>query len=86
MEIRRHTISSFALDTLDPNCLLEKLDAVFSSPECAANPNVAFGFVLKNVEDASCRYSDANENTTLFGQIQTSGYQRQRVESQESTE
>ena len=66
MEFRRHTISTFALDTLDPNCLLEKLDAVSDSPEFAADPNVAFGFVLKNVEDASCRYSDANGNTTLL--------------------
>ena len=34
--------------------------------ECAAKVNLAFGFVLKNVEDGSCRYFYAHENNTVM--------------------
>ena len=39
---------------------------MFDSLKCAAKLNVAFGFVLKNVEDCSCRYYYAHENNTLM--------------------
>ena len=57
METGRHRISNFAIDTLDPKNLIEKLDVVFDSLKCAAKLNVAFNFVLRNVEDKSCRYT-----------------------------
>ena len=65
-EIGRQRVSNFALDTLDPKSQLEKLDVVLDSVKCAAKLNVAFGFVLKNVEDGSCRNYQAYENITLL--------------------
>ena len=50
--------------TLDPKFLLEKLDVVIDSLKCAAKLNVAFSFVLRNVEDRSYRYYFAHENNT----------------------
>ena len=62
----RHRVYNFAMDTLYPKNLLEKLDVVFDSLKCAATLNVAFGFVLKYVEDGSCKYYFAHENITLL--------------------
>ena len=42
------------------------MDLAFKGLKCAAKVNVAFGFVLKIVEDGSCRYSYAHENNTLM--------------------
>ena len=42
------------------------LDLVFKGLNCAAKVNLAFGFVLKNVEDLSCRYFNAHENNTVL--------------------
>ena len=33
---------------------------------CAAKVNLAFGFVLKNIENGMCRYFCAHENNTLM--------------------
>ena len=66
LENRSHRVFNFAMDTVDLNYLLEKLDVVFDSLNCAAKLKVAFGFVLENVEDGSCRYSYAHDNTTLL--------------------
>ena len=43
-----------------------KMDLVFKGLKCAAKVNHAFGFVLKNVEDASCRHFYARENNTFM--------------------
>ena len=51
---------------MDPKYLLEKLDVVFDSLKCAANPNVAIGFVLKTVEDGRFRYDYPHEIITLL--------------------
>ena len=61
----RHTVYNFAMDSLESEYSLEKLDVVFDSLKCAAKVNVAVGFVLKDVEDWSCRYYYAHENNTL---------------------
>ena len=55
MENGRHRVYNFAMDTLDPEYQLEKLDVVFDSLKCSAKMNVTFSFSLKNVEDGSCR-------------------------------
>ena len=55
MENGRHRIYNFAMDNLDRKYLLEKLIVVFDSLKCAAELNVAFGFVLKNLKDGSSR-------------------------------
>ena len=44
----------------------EKLDLVFKGLKCSAKVNLAFGFVLKNVEDGSCRYFYAHESNTVM--------------------
>ena len=66
MENGRHRVYNFAMDTLDPKCLLENLDIVFDCLKGVAKLNVAFGFVLKYVEDGSCRHYYAHENKTLL--------------------
>ena len=66
MEDGRHRVSNFAIDTLDPKYLLGKLDVVFDSLKCAAELNVAFGFVPKNLGDGSCRYYYAHEKNTIL--------------------
>ena len=43
------------MKTLDPKYLLEKLDDLFDSLKCAAKLNIAFGFVLKIVQNGSFR-------------------------------
>ena len=52
------------MDTLDPKYLWEKLNVVFESLRCATQLIVAFSFVLKNVEDVSCRFYYALEKIT----------------------
>ena len=66
IENGKHRVYRFVVDTLDPKDLLEKLDVVFHSLECAAKLILIFGFVLKNVEDGSCRYYFAHKNKTLM--------------------
>ena len=44
----------------------QKLVLVFKGLESAAKVNLAFGIVLKNVEDGSCRFFYAHENNTLM--------------------
>ena len=66
MENGRHRVYNFAVDTLDRKDLLEKLDVVFDSLKCAAELIVAFGFVLKNVEEGNCRYYYAHEKNIIL--------------------
>ena len=44
----------------------EKLDHFFNNLKCAAKVNLAFGFLLKNIEDGGFRYFYAHENITLL--------------------
>ena len=67
LEKRRHRVFNFAMSTFDNSLITQKLDLVFDGLECAAKVNLAFGFVLKNVEDGSCRRFYAHENNTLMG-------------------
>ena len=66
LEKGRHRVFNFAMSTFDNSLIKKKLDLVFKGLECAAKVNLAFGFVLKNVEDGSCRYFYAHENNTLM--------------------
>ena len=61
----RHRVFNFAMSTFDNSLINMKLDLVFKGLECAAKVNLAFGFVLKNVQDGSCRHFYAHENNTL---------------------
>ena len=64
MKNRRHRVFNFAMSSLDITLLNDKLDYVFKELKCAARVNLAFGFVLKNIEDGMCRYFCARENNT----------------------
>ena len=66
MENKRRRVYNFAIDTLDSKNLLEEIDVVFDSLKCAAKLNVVFGFVLKNVEDGSCRYYYAHKKLNYW--------------------
>ena len=44
----------------------EKLDHFFNNLKCAAKVNLAFGFILKNIEDGGFRCFYAHENNTLL--------------------
>ena len=66
LEKGRHRVLNFAVSTFDNSLIIQKLDLVFKGLECAAKYNLAIGFVLKNVEDGSCRFFYAHENTTLM--------------------
>ena len=67
LEKGRQRVFNFALDSFSAEKINSKLDYVFQQLKCAAKIILAFGFVLKNIEDASCRYFYAHENNTLLG-------------------
>ena len=66
LEKGRHRVFIFAISTFDNSLSNEKPDLVFNGLKCAAKVDVAFEFVLKNVEDGSCRCFCAHENNTLM--------------------
>ena len=66
MKNGRRIVYNFSMDILYPKYPLEILNAAFDSLKCAATPNVAFGFVLRNVEDGRCTYYRAQENNTIM--------------------
>ena len=66
LEKGRHRVSIFAMSSFDNSLINERLDFVFKGHQCAAKVNLAFRFVLKNVEDGSCRYFQARENNTAM--------------------
>ena len=65
MENGRHRVFNFAMSSLDMSLLNDNLDYVFKKLKCAAKINLAFEFVLKNIEDEVCRYFYAHENNTI---------------------
>ena len=66
VENGRHRVFNFALSSFDVSLLSDKLDYVFKELKCAAEVNLAFGFVLKNIGDGMSRYFYAHEkNTTM---------------------
>ena len=66
MENGRHRVFHFAMSSFDMSLLNDKLDYVFKGLKCAAKVNLAFGFVLKNIEDGMCRYFHAHENNNIM--------------------
>ena len=66
MENGRHRVFNFVMSSFDISLPNDKLDYAFKELKCAAKVNFAFGFVLKNVEDGSCRYVYAHENNTVM--------------------
>ena len=66
LERARHKVFNYAVKTLNETILNEKLDHFFKNSKCAAKVNLAFGFILKNIEDGGFRYFYAHENNTLL--------------------
>ena len=56
MENGRHRVFNFAMSSFDMALLNDKLDYVFKEMKCAGKVNLAFGFVLKKIEDGMSRY------------------------------
>ena len=56
LEKARHKVFNYAVETLNETIMNEKLDQFFNSFKCAAKVNLAFGFILKNLEDGGFRY------------------------------
>ena len=56
MENGRLRVFNFAMSSFNMPLLNDKLDYVFKELKCAAKVNLAFEFVLKNIEDGMCRY------------------------------
>ena len=46
--------------------LNRKLDHVIKQLKCSANVTFAFGFILKNFDDGTCRIFYAHENITVM--------------------
>ena len=57
------------MSTFANSLIILKLDLVFNGLKCAAKINLAFGFVLENFEDGSCRYFYAHGNNTVMDRL-----------------
>ena len=66
LERARHKVINYAVETLNETIVNEKLDPFFKNLKSAAKVNLAFQFILKNIEDRGFRYFYAHENNTLL--------------------
>ena len=66
MEDVIHTAFNFAVEILDAHTLRQKPDTVFEHLKCAANLDVAYGFVLKDIRIGTCGYNYPHENNSLM--------------------
>ena len=66
LERARHKVFNYAVEALNEAVVNEKVDQFFNILTCAAKMNLAFGLILKNVEDGGFRYFYAQENNTLL--------------------
>ena len=66
IERARHKVYNYAVETLNETIVNEKLDHFFNNLKCALKVNLAFGFILKNIEDGGFRYFYTHENNTLL--------------------
>ena len=65
-EKARHKVFKYAVETLNETLVNDKLDRLFNILKCAAKVTLAFGFILKNIEDGGFRYFYAHENKALM--------------------
>ena len=66
LERARQKVINYAVETFSETILNEKTDLFLNNLKCAAKVNLAFGFILKNIEDGVFRYSYAHKNNTLM--------------------
>ena len=62
----RNIAFNYAVETLNETTVTEKLDHFLNNLKVAAKVNLAFGFILKDIEDGGFRYFYAHENNTLL--------------------
>ena len=55
LERARHKVFNYAVETLNETIVNERLDHFFNNLKYAAKVNLAFGFILKNIEDGGFR-------------------------------
>ena len=65
IERARHKVFNYAVEALNETVVNKKLDHFFNNLKSAAKVNLAFGFILKNIEDGGFRYFYAHENNLL---------------------
>ena len=56
LERARHKVFNYAVETLNETIVNEKIDKFFNNLKCAAKVNLAFGFIVKNIEDGVFKY------------------------------
>ena len=61
-----HKVFNYAVENLNETIVNEKLGHFFNNLKGAAKVILAFGFILKNIEDGGFRYFYAHENNTLL--------------------
>ena len=66
LERATHKVFIYAVETLTETILKEKFDHFFNNLKCAAKVNLAFGLILKNIEDGGFRYLYAHESNALL--------------------
>ena len=66
LERARHKVFNYAVEALNETVVNKKLDHFFNNLKNATKVNLAFGFILKNIEDGGFRYFYAHENNTLL--------------------
>ena len=66
LENASHKPFPSAVETLNETIVNEKLDHFFNNLKCAEKVNLAFGFILKNIEDGGFRFFYEHENNTLL--------------------
>ena len=66
VERARQNVFNYAIENLNAEIVDKQLNRFFSNLKCAAKVNLAFGLVLKNIEDGGFRYFYAHENNTLL--------------------
>ena len=68
LQKRRHSVFNFVVNNLTAQVIEEKLDRILYKLKRVAKPNLALGFILKNIEDGKLKYFYAPENNTLLEQ------------------
>ena len=66
LERARHKVFNYAVETIKETIVKEKFDHFSNNSKCAAKVNLAFVFILKNIEDGGFRYFYAHKNNTLL--------------------
>ena len=66
LERARHKVFIYAIENLNAKILDEKRDHFSNNLKCVAKVILAFGFILRNIEDGGIRCFLAHENNTLL--------------------